>query len=284
VNQKAFLEVFVAISCVIITLSPAHSAAEPAPVVVCYPGGPINDSEANNGMAAMLRVLEHLGQWPDQTFSSFFTSNADECRNLLSTKKPAFAITSLGLFLEERPEHNLLPIVQPQMRGTTTETYRLIVKKGKFQNLDQLKGKLVGGTVFEEPDFIKRIVFRNHLDPANYFQLKPSRQAIRALRALDKDELDAVLLNGQQFSALGSLQLGSPLEAIFTSEAIPLMGLVANEKSSTAAERSRFANALSSMCSDPEGKKLCDLFGVESFKPTTITVFSPMISLWNQGK
>ena len=254
----------------------------PAPIVVCYPGGPVSEAEANNAMGAMLRVVERIGQWPANSFSSAFTAQADQCRALLNSRKPAFAITSLGLFLEQREAHSLVPVAQPRMKGATSERYHLLVRKGQYTSADQLKGKSVGGTVFEEPDFIRRIVFAGKLDPQTAFDLKPTRQALRAIRSLDKGELDGVLLNGQQFAALGSLPLKSPLEPVFTSADIPLMGMVANSKTSTPDDRARFARALQAMCADSDGKKLCDLFGIEAFVPANPAAIDPMVTLWNR--
>ena len=256
--------------------------SSPAPIVVCYPGGPVSEAEANSAMGAMLRVVERIGQWPANSFSSAFTAQADQCRALLNSRKPAFAITSLGLFLEQREAHSLVPVAQPRMKGATSERYRLLVRKGQYTNVDQLKGKSVGGTVFEEPDFIRRIVFAGKLDPQTAFDLKPTRQALRAIRSLDKGELDGVLLNGQQFAALGSLPLKSPLEPVFTSADIPLMGMVANSKTSTPDDRARFARALQAMCADSDGKKLCDLFGIEAFVPANPAAIDPMVTLWNR--
>jgi hypothetical protein len=251
---------------------------------VCYPGGPVNEDDANTALASMLRVVERVGQWPANRFTSLFTAKATECRSLLARQNPAFAITSLGLYLEQRAAHHWVPLVQPLIKGATTERYRVVAQQGKFKNLDDLKGKALGGTVLEEPEFVGRIVFAGHYEPASFFLLKPSRQAIRALRALDSGELDAVILTGQQFSGLGSLQFKNPVEAIFTSNEIPLMGLAADSEATTADERARFAKALQGLCADAEGKKLCDLFGVEAFVPADASRIQTMVQLWDKGK
>jgi hypothetical protein len=260
------------------------AAAEPTPIVMCYPGGVVNENDARGAMDAMLRVVERLGRWPEKSFTSFFTAEVDECKRLIGEKQPGFAITSLGLYLELRAEHHLIPLAQPRINGSNTERIRVAVQKGKYKGLEDLKGKSLGGTVLAEPEFVGRIVFAGKYDPASFFVLKPSKHAIRALRALDKGELDAVILNGQQFAALGSLDLSKPIEAIFTSEEIPLMGVVANDRTGSAADRARFARALEGLCVDSEGKKLCQLFGVESFHTVDPVVFEPMIDLWDGGK
>jgi hypothetical protein len=262
----------------------ANAAPSPEMIVVCYPGGSVNAKDANGAMSSMLRVVERVGQWQENSFNSLFTTKSDECRKQIAEKNPKFAITSLGLYLELRNQHNLVPVVQPRIKGSTSERYRVMVQKDKYKSLDELKGKTLGGTALEEPAFVGKIVFTGKYDPASFFVLKPSNQAIRALRALDKGELDAVILNQQQFGGLASLQMKTPLEAVFTSEEIPLMGVVANSATTTAEERARFGKALEGMCTDTEGKKLCDLFGVESFANVNAAVFEPMVKLWAEGK
>ncbi len=259
-------------------------AAEPTPIVVCYPGGAVDENDARGAMDAMLRVLERLGRWPEKSFTSFFTAEAGECKRLMGEKQPGFAITSLGLYLELRAEHHLIPLAQPRINGSNTERTRVVVREGKYKGLADLHGKALGGTVLAEPEFVGRIVFAGKYDPASFFVLKPSKRAIRALRALDKGKLDAVILSGQQFAGLSSLDLNSPIEAIFTSEEIPLMGLVADDRTGSAADRARFARALEGLCADGEGTKLCRLFGVESFATVDPVVFEPMIELWDAGR
>ena len=265
-------------------LAPCAAAAESEMIVVCYPGGPVNAKDANAAMSAMLRVVERVGQWPANRFDSLFTTKLEECKKQMDAHKPKFAITSLGLYLELRGKHHLLPLVQPKIQGRTSERYRVMAQKGKFGSLEDLKGKTLGGTVLEEPAFIGKIVFADQYDPARDFTPKPSNQTIRALRAVDKGELDAVILNEQQYGGLASLQLSAPLEAVFTSEEIPLMGMVADSAATTAEERARFGKALEGMCGDAEGKKLCELFGVEAFAAVDAAAFAPMVKLWDQGK
>ena len=261
-----------------------NAAPNPEMIVVCYPGGSVNVKDANGAMSSMLRVVERVGQWQANSFNSLFTTKSDECRKQIAEKNPKFAITSLGLYLELRNQHNLVPVVQPRIKGSTSERYRVMVQKDKYKSLDELKGKTLGGTALEEPSFVGKIVFAGKYDPASFFVLKPSNQAIRALRALDKGELDAVILNEQQFGGLASLQMKTPLDAVFTSGEIPLMGVVANSATTTAEERARFGKALEGMCTDTEGKKLCELFGVESFANVDTAVFEPMVKLWAKGK
>lgn len=253
-----------------------------ATVVVCYAGGSVSQADANAAMSSMLRVVERVGRWPQNRFSSAFTVSSVECRKLLDQKKPAFAITPLGVYLDRRAASHWVPLVQPKINGRTSERYRVVVRKGTFNQLAALKGHTLGGTVLDDAEFIKRIVFAGHPEVAS-FDLRSSNQAVRTLRTLDRGELDAVLLNEQQFDSLGALGLTNPIDAIFTSDDIPLIGVVADSRSSSVEERTRFAQALESMCSDAEGKKLCELFGVQAFLPVDPKVYDRVTQLWGRG-
>jgi hypothetical protein len=255
-------------------------ATPPGTLVVCYPGGPVNANDANPAMESMLRVVEKAGKWPPGTFTSKFTAKIDECRKLMADKKPGFAIVSLGLYLELRDSHHLLPLVQPRLQGRSVEVYRVLVGKGKFRTLQDLKGKKLGGTPLEEPEFLRRIVFRGEVNPKTHFVLKPSSQALKSLRGLTKGELDAVVVTDQQYRSLGSLPLARDLEAIYTSQEIPLLGLVADEKVTSADDRARLRDALRGMCAADEGKKLCSLFGVEGFAPVDKGSYDGVTKLW----
>jgi hypothetical protein len=258
-----------------------ETPASPLTVVICYPGGPVRAADAKPAMDSMLAVIEEIGQWDKGSITCDFTSKVDECRKLMTGKDPHFAILSVGLYLEHMQKHNLVPVAQPNVEGKTTDTYRIMVRKGTFGSLADLKGKTLGGTHLGEPRFLKKIVFKSKVDPAKHFKLKPSRRALRALRNLSKGrKLDAVILNEQQFKSLGSLPFAGKLKVVFTSEPIPLVGLLANTKKTTKHERGRITQALSSMCTHDKGKELCQMFGIESFGPANAKAYQKIMTLW----
>ncbi len=105
-------------------------------IVVCYPGASVNVKVANGAMNAMQRVVERGGQWPLNIFNSLFTSKADECRKQMVEMPPKFAIISLCLYLELRILHNLVPLVQPKIKGRTNERYRIMAQKEMKRAID----------------------------------------------------------------------------------------------------------------------------------------------------
>lgn len=258
---------------------PAQAATE---VLVCYPGGGnVKPRQAKPAMERMLGVLERLGGWTAGTFHHQFTSNVDECRKRIATDKPAYLITSLGLFLEHRVAHGLVPMLTPKMTGQDREIYRVLVKKGGPADLAGLKGKSLGGSLLDEPGFLERIVFTGKTEPATYFSLKPSSRALRDLRKLAKGQLDAVLVNEQQFRALPGLAFASELTPAFTSAKLPLLGLAASTQRTEPTERARMTRAMAGLCKDAEGKEICALFGLQAFSPANPEDYKTVIELWD---
>ena len=256
----------------------------PMTVLICYPGGSMLSQDAETATASMLRVVEEAGNWPAGSMTGVFTSALKECGTHLDKQKPPFAITTLGTFLAYREKLDLIPLAQPMIDGSSAERYRIMVRKGTFASLQALKGKNLGGALVEEPAFLKRVVLRGAVDPQSFFTLKGSQRVLHYLRALVKGELDGVIVNSQQYRALGSLPFAGELEAAFTSEEVPLVGVVANGQRTTADERNRFARALSRVCTHQEGKQLCELFGVENFVAADLQAFQKTIDLWKSEK
>ncbi len=253
-------------------------------VLVCYPGGPVKAKTAAPAMDKMLRVLENLGGWPTGSFGHAFTSKAKECRKLLAEEKPAFAITSLGLFLEHRQSNHLAPLANPRIGGRSEDVYRILVNKGGPKDLIGLKGKTLSGTLLGEPEFLRRVVFKGQINPAEHFMLKPSKRALRSLRKLARGKLDAVMVNQLQYAGIKQLPFAADFEVVFTSQAMPLQGLVADTQKTTKAERDKLSDALVQMCKHADGKQMCELFGIDAFVAVDPKIYEPVDKLWRENK
>ena len=252
----------------------------PLTVLICYPGGSAQSPDAEAATESMLRMLEEAGGWTAGSMTGIFTSSVKECGMHLHAQNPPFAITTLGTFLQYREDLSLIPLVQPVVGVSSAERYRIMVRRGTFTSIQELKGKALGGGLVEEPQFFKRVILQGMVDPESFFTFKSPGRVLHSLRALAQGDLDAVIVNSQQYRALGSLPFAGELAVAFTSEEVPLVGVVANGRMTTADERNRFSRALSQICSHPEGKQLCELFGVETFVPADLQAFQKVINLW----
>jgi hypothetical protein len=275
IPMGAFLATFLAVA---LALSPAEVRAEgDRSLVLCYPGGNVKSRDAEPSAKSMVELVEKLGGFKAGTFSSRFTSKVDQCDTWMA-ENPPFAIVSLGWWLGHR-DAGWVPLVQPRIKGSTDEVFRVLVRKGTYASLDDLRGKTITGTPLVELDFLLKVVLGGRYK-ASDFQLDPSRLALRALRNLNDREVDAVVVTSQQFQSLGALPFAESLEPVFTSAPIPLMGVVASEKTTTADERRRFQKALTGFCAHKDGKQFCELFGIDAFVPANASTYDAMKTLW----
>ncbi len=250
------------------------------PILICYTTGSVSSRQAKPAIETMIRVIERLGGWPQGTFLGRFTDDPRECERIASSEQPHFVIPSLGFYLRHRKDQALLPVAQPRVRGQDREVLRVLVRRGTFASLDALKGRTLGGTLLDDPDFLGRVVFKGRIAPATFFVLKPSRVALRPLRDLAAGKMDAVLVNDQQFRALAGLPFAGDLEAVFESDPIPLPGVFAVGARVSEEERRRLAHALQSFCSHADGRSFCELFGIDGFVPVEASVYDGVRALW----
>ena len=83
-----------------------------------------------------------------------------------------------------------------------------------------------------------------------------------------------------QFEGLAALPFGKNLQSIYTSASLPQMGIAADEKRSSTRDRQKMLRALRGMCTHQDGKKLCQLFGIDSFDLPDGKLFDSVIKAW----
>lgn len=254
----------------------AGASADAKTLVLCYPGGNVKERDAKPATEQMLRVVEKMAGWTPGSYSAEFTSDMTKCADLMA-KNPEYAIVSLGYLLSN--ESSITPVVQPKMSGKTTETFRVLVKKGAFTSMDAIKGKKITGTPLAEPAFVDKIVFAGQYTLAS-FTIVPCRGALRSLRDLADGAVDAVVVTDQQWSSLKTNAMNKDFEVVFTSKALPIMPLVASRTKTTEAERKDFISTMAKFCSNREGKQFCELFGIDSFTKASDKDFNEARSLW----
>jgi len=261
----------------------ANADSKAPTLVVCYTAGSVNHRQAKRATQSMLEVMERLAKIDKGTYHSRFTARTKECVDLLNDKTTHFISPTLGFFLQYRKSHHLIPIALPSIKGKSTDRWYVMVKKGTYKKIDELKGKVIGGPLTGDPKFLGRVVFQNKIDPGKFFVLKPSSRVLRALRKLDKGRLDAVILNRQQYNALPSLPFSKDMTPVFTSEPMPVPSILAIGARTNKKEISRFAKGLNGFCADSKGKIFCDLFGIDAFVPAGDSVYRKVEKLWDTG-
>jgi ABC-type amino acid transport substrate-binding protein len=254
-------------------------------VVIVFLGGPDTGGEGKGLIDQLVAELATAtGLEPGALEGSYFTENAPAVAQL-SANPDSFVLGSLGFFLSQRQSAKLVPLARLKSTLNGTEQFHILVKKGRYKSLDELKGKqLWGSPLYEDPKFIDRVVFSGKLEAAKHFDLKPTSRPLSAVRKLQKEKIDAVLLNTVQHESLRRMPLFDELEQVFVSEPMPSLGLMMVDTPRTRAMRQKLVTTLLGLCGTPQGKSVCRNFGITGFDPIEEAALQPVIEQFEGTK
>jgi len=236
--------------------------------MICQSGSITSAEEAQpyiDGFGAYL--ADKLG-WAEGSYQVRFENTTAGGLKSLKEWAPAFASVSLGLYLAAGQELGLKPLVMAKVNGRTSGRFRILVKKGTYGTLEELKGKSLAGTIVDDGAFVSRVVMGGKMNAETFFDLQATRRPLRALRKVARGKkYHAVLVDDMQFESLKGLSLFAKLEVLYESPAVPNLGLVYMAGKTSEAQVRQFARALTTMCADPQGGKLCKTYNIEGFLP-----------------
>ncbi|HEX7599512.1 MAG TPA: PhnD/SsuA/transferrin family substrate-binding protein [Polyangia bacterium] len=267
--------------------SPAWAAGKAPPVelVIVYPGGPDAGAE---GKKLAEQLVQHLagatGLDPSQFAGAYFNDNQAGAA-YLKTHRDAFVLGGLGFFLSQRKALGLAPLASPRSEAGSSERFAVVVKKGRFKSLENLRGKSLWSSVlFEDARYVDRFAFAGKLQSAQWFEPHPTPRPLSAVRKLDSDGADAVLLNQVQLDALKKLPLFEKLEVIHTSDPVPTLGLMVVPTPRTKAVQDKIVKSVLELCATAKGKGVCQGIGILGFDPITVDKLDAAIKKYDDAR
>jgi hypothetical protein len=248
----------------------AHAADEAGKIALAIvnPGGPDAGSEGNK-LAAELAA--HLGASagiePDQIEAAYF-NQLPAAAAYLKKHKDAFVLGGLGVFLAQRQAHKLVPVARLVGPSGSDEEFTVVVRKGRYGSLEELRGKALQGSVLaDDARFVDRFVFGGKLPASKHFKCTPTERPLSALRKLGADEVDGVLLNRVQFEALKTMPLFEKLQVVHRSGPLPTVGLMMAATPRTRALKDRIVQSVTKLCGTEKGAPVCKTYGITGFEP-----------------
>lgn len=251
--------------------------AGPRDFLICIPGSPGTTASAESYLAPFFRRLESLAGWPAASISGSYQPSYVGCLRHINTGRPGFAVMSMGVFLENRTTHKLRVIGRVEMFAGAGQRLHLVVKRGTFKSLAELKGKTLVSNHLEETKFLNRILFGGKLDVTRHFVLRRVTETTKGMRDVARGKADATILNDDELRTMQNRPFGKDLEVIHQSPPLPGAPLVAFEGNATPADVTHLARVMGGMCTGAEGKKLCLSAGIRSMQTATQATFAPMI-------
>jgi ABC-type phosphate/phosphonate transport system substrate-binding protein len=247
--------------------SSAVSFAGPKDFVVERSGVGGSTEEAVPYLAAFLRYAESKLGWPANSANAQFFAEADPALAYITEKQPAFGMLDPELWLTRRTKDDLEVIATVEGKSGAADHYSVVVKDPAFKTLADLKGKKLSSNHLQSPMFVSKVAFDGKIDISKHFVLQPTASPLKGLKAVDRGEADATLLDDAQLANMKSLPFAADLRVIFTSAALPPMPMVVFKKNSTPKDIAAVKQMLLGMCADPAGAKVCTSLQIGKFAP-----------------
>jgi len=259
-------------------------AGKPAPVelVIVYPGGPEAGAEGKKLAEQLVQHLASATNLDPTSLAGAYFNDEKSAATYLKNHRDAFILGGLGFFLSQRKALGLVPLAHLRSDAGSDEHFSVVVKKGRFKTLDDLRGKTLWGSVlFEDPRYVDRFAFAGKLQAAQWFALHPTPRPLSAVRKLESDDADAVLVNQSQLDALKRLPLFEKLAVIYTSEPVCTLGLMDVPTARTKAVQEKIVKSVIDLCTTAQGKSVCQGVGIVGFDPVRADVLDATIKKYD---
>ena len=259
------------------TLLPGHTVMQKSAFsaarihfAIVFIGGPDPQGEGKNILNQFLANLSKISGISRSRLAGHYFNSLPAAKAYIRRNRNCFIVGSIGFFAANRRSMNLVPLAKVSMQGSDREQYFLVVKKGRYRNLQQMKGKKISGNVlYESSRFLSNIVFQKRINVRTYFRLKPTHRPLTAVRRVSRGRVDGVLLNRMQYNSLKRLAMFRRLQVAYRSPRLPALGLMMVNTPVNRAEKGKLLKALTGLCRMPEGQKVCKNFGIQGFNKVT---------------
>jgi hypothetical protein len=252
---------------------------------VIFLGGPDTGAEGEKIIEQFIGSLTKLTGLKKSTLQGKYFNNIISAKTYIRQHKNSYIMGSLGFFLANRQEMNLVPLAVVKINGKDEERYYLIAEKGKYKSLADLKGKVLAGNIlYEDVTFINRMIFGDTIDVKRYFRLKPTGRPLSAIRKLVHGEYDAVLLNSTQYNNLRKLSYFGKIQIMYESQQMPALGLMMINTARDNSIKSKIVEAVSRMCDQIDTREACSNFGIQGFAPVNAELINNEIKQYESSR
>jgi hypothetical protein len=268
-----------ALASVTLVAPSAHAGATDVVVESASSGGTSENSKPYLDMFVAY-AQKHLKGW--QPITAVFFEDRKEADKAIVDKKPGFAMLDVDLFLELRKREELVVLASVEGPSLTLGHLHVVVKDPTIKTLDDLKGKIIVSNHLKSARFLSKVVFDGKYDAATAFKLQPAIGPMKGLKAVDRGEAAATIVDDAQLANMKSQPYGQGLRTIFSSAALPTTPFVALGKNSKPEERIAMEKMVQGMCSDKAGAEVCKAFQITKFEKPNAAVYNEAIKRFDR--
>ena len=219
-----------------------------------------------------------LPGWKPLTFS-FFTDRKSADAYVDQTP-PGFAMMDLDMYLDRQVKDQLIVLASVLGDSISRGHLHILVKDPSIKTIDDLKGKTIATSHVQSAKFLSNVVFQGKYDP-NAFKLVSVPAGLRGMKAVDRDEAQATIVDDAQLAQLKSTPYAS-LRKIYSSPALPPTPFVAFGKVTKPEERLAVQKMLYGMCSDSKGAEVCKSLMIKKFEKPSDALYRDTAKRYGQ--
>ncbi|HZZ85753.1 MAG TPA: hypothetical protein VFE30_14525 [Anaeromyxobacteraceae bacterium] len=234
-------------------------------LVVCSPGAPGTTAEAQPTMDAFAAALSAKA---GLQLAAVYDEAEQGGAARLRSRDAAVALVSLPFFLKHERELGLRARLQAVPRGRPeSERWTLVAKKGRAGAPAALEGFTVVSSAGFAPAFVRGPALGGWGPLPASARVVQSGAVLSALRRAAAGERVAVLLDGAQEAALGSLPFAAELEVVTRSAPLPAGVVAAVDGRLPGKAWGAVEGALRGMASDAAGASALEAIQMTRFAP-----------------
>jgi hypothetical protein len=184
-------------------------------LVICAPGYPGSTAEAQPAMDALGLAIARTAHLAEGSFTAVYDESEASGLRRLGNKDAALLLAPLPFYLAHEQELGLVARLSAMPQGgEPLERWKLVTGKDHPASLE-------GYTVFSSAGYAKRFVHAAAPKLPAKVEIQPAQAVLSALRRAANGEKVAVLLDGSQAAAMGTLPFAASLAVVETSAAVP---------------------------------------------------------------
>jgi hypothetical protein len=231
----------------------AAAPATPVALVACAPGYPGTTAEAQPSMDAFAAAVADAARWPRRELTANYQETEKGGLARLARPDAAVALVPLPFLAQHGAALELEPRLQVEEKGNgLSQRWTLVARRGKIGSAAALAGVQLLSIAGYAPAFVRAALAPWGELPEST-RIVQSSLVLSALRKAAAGEPVAVLLDGQQAAALGSLPFAADLEVVARSEPLPVAFVATVGRRLPAARWRQLEAALERLPSTPGG-------------------------------
>jgi hypothetical protein len=230
-------------------------------LVVCAPGSPGNTAEAQPTMDALARSIAKAAQLPADSMTAVYEETEAGCLRRLREKDAALLLATLPFYLAHEQELGLAPRLSAMPQGgEALQRWTLVTGKDH-------PASLKGYTVQSSAGYSKRFVHAVAPKLPAQVEIQPADAILSGLRRAASGEKVALLLDGSEAAAMGTLPFAASLAPVETSPPVPVAVIATVAKRMDGQRWEELQAAFIRLAEDRAGRDALDGVRMAGFLP-----------------